>query len=164
MILSGTGHRPRRLGLSYSRADLDKLTEFAIDYFCSLDSNAFLFMSLISGMALGWDQALALAAIELEIPFTAAIPFDRQERAWPKTAQDLYTEILAKASRVVCLGSRNAVMPSFHARDRWMIDNCDEVLALFDGAAHGGTFKTLQYAESKKKNVINLWDEWSKIK
>jgi uncharacterized phage-like protein YoqJ len=93
-VIAGTGHRPPRLGLSYSRSDLDKLTRFfIINHLQSRDDYDNGDLSIISGMALGWDQALAAAAIALDVPFIGAIPFEGQEGKWPKSAQDVYRSI-----------------------------------------------------------------------
>ena len=51
---------------------------------------------VISGMALGWDMALAQAAINLGIPFIAAVPFIGQENMWIKKTQEYYKELLSK--------------------------------------------------------------------
>lgn len=159
-VIAGTGHRPPRLGLSYSRSDLDRLTKFAITYLKSRADYALGELSIISGMALGWDQALASAAIALDLVFICAIPFEGQEGKWPKAAQDFYTLIINHASRVVCVGSKNNITVAFHSRDRWMVDNAAEMLALYNGGAYGGTFNTLEYAKKKQKQVTNLWRAW----
>lgn len=159
-VIAGTGHRPPRLGLSYSRSDFNKLTDFALRYLRSRDDCAFTTLSVVSGMALGWDQALALAAIRLELSLTAAIPFDGQHLRWPKEAQNLYKLILRQASHVHCVGSSDRAVASFHARDRWMIGNSDETLALYDGKSYGGTHKTIQYAEKQNKPITNIWSAW----
>lgn len=159
-VIAGTGHRPPRLGLSYSRPDLDKLTEFAITHLRSRNDYGDDNLSIISGMALGWDQALALAATVLDIPFIAAIPFEGQEKKWPKSAQDLYRQIISRAAQVVCVGSKNEIMNAFHLRDYWMVDNATEMLTLYNGEAYGGTFKTLKYARKKQRQVTNLWEDW----
>ena len=39
-------------------------------------------------------------------------------------------------------------------RDRYMVDNCDVLLAVWDGIKGGGTWSTIQYALKKKKEII----------
>ena len=39
-------------------------------------------------------------------------------------------------------------------RDRYMVDNCDKLIAIFDGINAGGVYKTIQYAKSIGKEVI----------
>ena len=44
-------------------------------------------------------------------------------------------------------------------RDRYMVDNCDVLLAVWDGIKQGGTWRTIQYAMKKKKNIIFIDEE-----
>lgn len=41
-----------------------------------------------------------------------------------------------------------------------MVDDCDSLLALWDGSS-GGTKNCLDYARKKGKPYINLWDRFS---
>ena len=44
-----------------------------------------------------------------------------------------------------------------------MIDWCDMVLALWNGS-EGEPYDILQYAHTKKRKVVNLWQSWVKYK
>lgn len=44
-------------------------------------------------------------------------------------------------------------------RDRYMVDNCDVLLAVWDGIKDGGTWRTIQYAMKKKKRIIFIDEE-----
>ena len=63
MIVAGTGHRPNKLG-GYNNESFLKLVNIAEDALKQMEVT-----EVISGMALGWDMALAQAAINLNIPF-----------------------------------------------------------------------------------------------
>ena len=39
-------------------------------------------------------------------------------------------------------------------RNRWMVDNSDLVLAVFDGKKEGGTWNCVKYAKSKNKEIV----------
>lgn len=39
-------------------------------------------------------------------------------------------------------------------RDRYMVDHCDKLIAIFDGIETGGVFSTIKYAESQGKEII----------
>ena len=41
-------------------------------------------------------------------------------------------------------------------RDRRMVDDCDVLLAVWDGVRVGGTWETIKYAESCRKQVIYI--------
>lgn len=152
MRVAGTGHRPDKLG-GYSDEAFNKLVEIAEETFKKMNPT-----EVISGMAMGWDMALAQAAINLEIPFIAAVPFIGQEKMWQKKTKDYYNELLSKAKEVVivCEGGYSAY--KMQVRNEWMVDNCDLVLAMHNGDTSGGTYNCVKYATNKKP-IINLYNK-----
>ncbi len=76
MILAGTGHRPDKLG-GYNKRTYKRLTDLAIAAIRFYKPS-----EIITGVALGWDTWLAIAAIEEKIPYTCAVPFKGQEKRW----------------------------------------------------------------------------------
>jgi len=93
IILAGTGHRPNKLG-GYGQDvfnDLVRLAEIGLTKYAPT--------YVISGMALGWDQALAQAAVNLAVPFHAYVPFDGMDSKWPKSSQKYFHSLLAKKGR-----------------------------------------------------------------
>lgn len=115
---------------------------------------------VISGVALGWDTAWAIAALRLGIDLTCAVPFEGQERAWPPQSQQRYHKILRKSHRVeiVCKGSYSAA--AMQKRNEWMVDNSDRVVALWDGSS-GGTGNCIKYAKRRNAEIDVLWGCWS---
>ena len=153
MILAGTGHRPHKLG-GYSPKIQTDLRFFAYHYLDTLKPHR-----VISGMAQGWDQALAAAAIALSIPLDAYIPCPGQESPWPAAAQAEYQRLLAQASSVRVVSPRYS--PSaMHARDRAMVDACTDLLALWDGSPESGTGRTIAYARTRPVTILNVWSKW----
>ena len=152
MIISGTEHRPTKLG-GYGDSASAKLMLIASTFLSTLPRHE---LHVISGMALGWDQALAKAAIQLGVPFTAAVPFVGQEGKWPMSSQAEYQSTIARAAyvQIVCPGGYSA--RSMQVRNEWMVDNSDAVLAMWDGST-GGTYNCVQYALHRGKQIINLW-------
>jgi uncharacterized phage-like protein YoqJ len=110
-------------------------------------------------MALGWDTAVALAAIRCGIPFTAAIPFEGQELRWPEESQRVYRYMRTQANgeTVVAFGGYSA--RAMQARNEWMVDRCDAVVALWSGDV-GGTANCVRYAGQVGRPVTNLWERW----
>lgn len=153
MILAGTGHRPDKLGW-YSPNVAARLKGLASVLLAELQP-----AWVLSGMALGWDQALAGAALAARIPLAAVIPFEGQELRWPAESQATYRKLRAEASwEVVTSGAYSA--DAMHARNRWMVDNATHVLALWSGA-EGGTAHTVRYAERVGRPVVNAWARWT---
>jgi uncharacterized phage-like protein YoqJ len=153
MIVAGTGHRPDKLG-GYSRMVRVRLTQLARDGITSAGAT-----SVISGMALGWDQAVAMAAYLEGIPFVAAIPFKGFEGRWPLEAQSRFWWLADRAKEVRFL-SPYAGNKALMDRNKWMADRADLVLALWDGSITGGTANTVVYCEKKKIPMQNLWPRW----
>jgi uncharacterized phage-like protein YoqJ len=154
MILAATGHRPDKLG-GYSGSITAELQLLAHRHIVKLKPRA-----VLSGMALGWDQAVAAATLLAGIPLVAAIPFEGQEFQWPYLAQKAYRELLAQAryKHVVCDGGYAAW--KMQKRNEWMVDKCNALLALWNGSP-GGTANCIGYAEFQQKEIHNLWHEWT---
>lgn len=155
MILAGTGHRPPRLGLDYSKDSRKWLINFVLPHLKELCP-----AKVISGGAQGFDQALAGAAYLLDIPFIVAVPFKGQEKKWPAPAQDSYRKMCSLAEEVVVVCEGGYANSKFIERDKWMVDHADKVVALYDGQGKSGTGATVEYAIKQEKEIFNLWDSW----
>jgi len=156
-VLSGTGHRPEKLG-GYEREALESLIEVAKNYLGRLKPEV-----VITGMALGWDTALAAAAYQLRIPYVAAIPFPKQASRWPRESQERHAALLKRAAMVVCVGSDVLADADIKAvmqwRNEFMVDHCHILLACFDGSG-GGTANCVKDAAEQKKTIVNTYRKW----
>jgi len=153
VILAATGHRPDKLG-GYTVPARARLVRFAEQILPRYAPSSF-----VSGMALGWDTATALACLSLRIPLTCAIPFAGQELRWPEESQRVYRWILDRASNVVIVSPGAYAPHKMDLRNRWMVDNCDRLLALCNGT-NGGTANCLHYADAVRRDYSNPWHEW----
>lgn len=152
MILALTGHRPSKLGNEYMGTGpvssalrlklIDIITRKNPEY-------------IISGMALGADQIWAMAAIELRVPFVAAIPCYDQDILWPNRSRSLYHSILEKASRKVFVTEGPYSIVAMQKRNEWMVDQCTELIAVWDGSS-GGTRNCVMYAHAVNKPIIRI--------
>lgn len=159
MIVAGTGHRPDKLG-GYGNQTRLALGGLATEYLSQTQPE-----KVISGMALGWDQALAGAAVALGIPFIAAVPFFTQSDRWPTEAQDRYDRLLGAAETVEIIGvlhhgSEAEVNRLMQVRNEWMVDRADKMVALWDGS-WGGTHNCIAYARKQGVPIDNLWARWT---
>jgi uncharacterized phage-like protein YoqJ len=156
-IIAGTGHRPEKLFVTqpYSDYNFNVLTSFAESILKFEEPT-----KVISGMALGWDQALAQAAINLNIPCVAAIPFAGQEYKWPLNSQLQYNQLLLKMSEIVIVCEGTYAAYKMQIRNEWMINNSDLLIALWDGSK-GGTGNCINSAKKKQKLIKNYWSEIS---
>lgn len=148
-----TGHRPDKLG-GYSRDVYFRLVSLATQ--CLLECRPDL---IYTGMALGWDQAVAVACTRLDIPFHAAVPFDGQESMWPSASRQEYRTLLNYAKDVTVVSPGGYSLEAMQKRNEFMVDHSDTVLALWNGSK-GGTRNCIHYAGYKKKKIINVYDRW----
>lgn len=157
MIFSATGHRPNKLFNSYPETrNYQLLVNFAEhiikQYASEIDSFG-------CGMALGWDMACAEACIRLNIPFVACIPFKNQSSNWPKRTQEYYDNLLKYAFMEICVSEGSYSPLKIQVRNEFMVNNSGKIIALWDGTK-GGTCNCINYAKSKKVEVINCWQEY----
>lgn len=153
LVIAGTGHRPQKLQ-PYSDQVLERLIDIATEYLEGVQVT-----KVISGMALGWDTALCIAALDLGIPVCAAIPCYGQELPWLLSDRNRYHQLLGQCSETVVAEEEHSFM-SMRKRNEWMVDNCDRLLAFWDGSK-GGTANTVRYATGKVE-VVNLWGKFNR--
>ena len=150
-IIAGTGHRPNKLGgYEFSAPKRiwirDRLRERLLVHKPDM---------VISGMALGFDQDLAYVAIEMAIPFVAAVPFVGQERVWPKESKDFYNQLLSKAASIAIVSPGEYSVDKMQVRNEWMVDHCSILIACWDGSA-GGTGNCVKYAMEVGREIDRI--------
>lgn len=154
MIYATTGHRPERLG-GHSEQAWETLCNFAMEVIEDYKPK-----KVFVGMALGWDLAVASACVSLNVPYIAAIPFRGHESVWSKEKRMLYRILVTQADMYHIVSPGGYAAWKLLRRNEWMVDQASEVIALYDGSPGGGTFRCIQYAESKGKKVHNEWPRW----
>lgn len=155
MIIAATGHRPDKISSDgYGAETSRRLHRLATDSLKDLAPE-----KVISGMALGWDQAVAHAAIDLDIPVLAAIPHEGHESRWPFASQKRYHAILKHCDEVVLVTDGPYAAWKMQIRNQFMVDRANVLLALWNGGP-GGTANCVNYARKHKVEVVNLWGRW----
>lgn len=156
MIIAGTGHRPKYCPCGY-KDDHPWLNNLKKRIENELEVKEV--KRVISGVALGFDMWLAEAALKLGIPLHCYVPYSEQGKKWPEQSRKRLANILYAAEIVVHV-STSYTQDCFLKRDRLMVEDSDEILALWNPEViSGGTFYTVKYAQSKGKVVTNLWQE-----
>lgn len=151
-----TGHRPDKLG-GYTQAAERRLTAFASRVLSALAEQRGP-LHVISGMALGWDMAVAEAACELQIPYTAAVPFPQQPDRWPMDSKKRWRSLCDRAAAVEVLEQTYSAA-GLQRRNIWMVDNANLLIALWNGS-DGGTANCVRYARSVGLPVLQAWNKW----
>lgn len=158
MRIAITGHRPNKLGNDYSLnspliKNIKKELQKLIDHYKEISTTPLI---LISGMALGIDTLWALLAIENNLKLIAAIPCIGQQDMWPMTSQNRYNTILSQPNvERHYVTQQPYSMGCMQKRNMWMVNECDVLIAVFDGTT-GGTYNCVHYAMSQSKTIITI--------
>lgn len=137
MKIALTGHRPERL----------KGHETEISNWINEQLKTQEYTEAYSGMAQGADQIFADSALNNNISLICCFPYRR------KFFHEKEIEIMDKAKDIRFI-SEEYSKQSFWIRDKYMVDNCDVLLAIWDGIEKGGTWITVQYARRVGKPII----------
>jgi uncharacterized phage-like protein YoqJ len=158
MIVSFTGHRPKKFGGFKPCPTHERVKARLREKLLELKPT-----QAISGMALGFDQWAAEICVELEIPFIAAIPYPGQELGWTWPAQQHWEALMTKAARIQLVDLEAPktyweAVEKLHARNHWMVENSQAVIAGWDGS-DGGTAECIRYAQGRGVMVhrIGQW-------
>lgn len=151
MILGFTGHRPASLPGKYSERTNRALLN-TVDFILARYRPT----KVISGMALGWDTAVAECAVNKGIGLIAAVPFKSQPSRWPPTSRDRYQKLLNRAERVEIISPGGYSVRAMQQRNRWIIDRCDLLMALWH-QGKGGTKNCVDYALFINRPTFNCW-------
>jgi hypothetical protein len=117
---------------------------------------------LITSLSPGWEQALAEAANEVEIPYTVALPYSGRDQAWKGEARIRYYDLLTRAYEVYQVSdiySENAMLECHY----WMVERVDLILTLWSFEFSGETFMVIDYGIKKGIKVTNLWRDWEAL-
>lgn len=161
-----TGHRPKGFPWDYTDKECIKhkcylalLREKIVELISEGYSH------FISGGALGADSDFAEIVIDLrqsaypDITLEIAVPCPNQDLKWSTKDKRRYKKI-CKAADSVNVISEKYTNFCMQKRNEYMVDHSDFVIVVWNGENHGGTYRTFQYAQRKKKpcTVIDLQD------
>ena len=151
-----TGHRPDKLG-GYKATEKHKaIRRHMKDLLEKVPDGE---LVLISGGALGIDQFWMEVGLHLELPVMAILPFEGYNDRWPKSSKDKYEVLLDKCVEVMYACEPGYAAHKMQTRNEWMVDNCDILMAYWDGS-ESGTSNCIDYAVKRKKivNIFNIKD------
>ena len=153
-----TGHRPTHFKFGYheEHPDCIRLKLVMLEQISALIDNGV--TTFLTGMALGVDTwcaelILALKKEKPELRLIAVLPCETQANKWSAEQRERYFNILANCDETVYV-SRRYTSQCMFMRNRWLVDHASFVLAVYNGAAKGGTAYTVRYAQSKQRAVI----------
>jgi uncharacterized phage-like protein YoqJ len=153
-----TGHRPQKLPFGFNEYDIRCLRlKMRLGIEIKRQITECGAVRFISGMAAGTDIFAAEIVLELKekyphIILECALPCKSQADRWDEENRKRYRSILKKSDRKVLL-QRKYTSDCMQKRNKYMVDNSDTVIAVWNGSA-SGTGNTVRYAMSSGKEVI----------
>jgi hypothetical protein len=153
LIVAATGHRWQRMDIERSPAAEARLVALARSFLMQLQPD-----KAISGLALGWDTAWAIAAVELRIPLIVCMPGKRgqQEARWDFGDQGTHEWLVRQSVEHSWIGGDLPFPKACLSRDEYMVERASLICALWSGEP-SGTGKTVAMAHAKQVGVVNLW-------
>lgn len=171
-----TGHRPKKLGGYDWKTPKNQRIGRALKLTIlkemkSIDEKNFTFYF---GGALGTDQMafelvdfIAKQHPEYNITKVLCVPFRAQPNKWPQASKELFQSQCERAEKVVYVDEeanyrlKNYVEGIYHPeklfkRNEYMVDNCDTLIAVFNGEQQSGTASCIKYADKHDKHVIYI--------
>ncbi len=156
-----TGHRPKGFPFRYG-VDKEKHKAYlkALEEKILFAITEYGVINFISGMAIGVDMDFAETVLKLRnkypITLECAIPCPNQTLKWGYADKLRYESILKHADKISIV-SEQYIPECMLKRNRFMVDNSELMIAVFNGIEKGGTWYTINYA--KRKNIaIELID------
>jgi uncharacterized phage-like protein YoqJ len=157
---SFTGHRIQRLGSK----EIDDKKCIEIKNWLERTSEKLIIEKgvtrFISGMALGTDQWGALAILNLKKKYPnllleAAIPSRDFHESWSDKNKKQFMNILKQCDNIKYFANKYN-LNNIYTRNRYLVDECQVLLAVWDTVPKGGTYRTITYGIKKNKSLIFL--------
>jgi len=157
-VVAVAGHRPNHLG-GYSNDVHKLLVKTAKRALKKVKPDV-----IITGMTLGWGQAVAEACIKLNIPFIAAIPNKDFGKSWSESFVARYLDLLSRAKYVYLAYSKPYSFFTIANRNMWMVDNANKLLACWnEELLKGDTYETVEYCKKVNKPIENVYSIFKKL-
>ena len=152
-----TGHRPEKLGLSFTEgspgmamlsSQLQERILTAVDHG---------YDTFLCGMARGIDILAGEILLTLQEPFpnlrlTAVLAFPGQDHGWPEDWRRRYRRLLRYSGQVVSIGDRYR-RGCYLERDRYLVDHSSRLIGVLRTGSTGGTAYTVRYALQRQLEI-----------
>ncbi len=158
-VCSFTGYRPEKF--AFNKETDSRCIDLKYKL-CSEIENLILqgYTSFISGMARGTDMWAAEMVLHLardsgkRVDLYAAVPFHGQSSSWYEWEKERYNEILRLCKGVFVIED-HYTRQSMKKRNAFLVEHANSIISVFNGKP-GGTSSTLNMANKKNINVINI--------
>ena len=157
--LAFTGHRPESLPFGENENDprCIRLREMLLTEITDRVKAGY--DTFYTGCARGMDIVFGTQVLLVKktacphIRLIGVVPHEGQANHWTETWRDRYFDLLEQADDVVTLSARY-FDGCYHARNRYMVDAADALLAVCRKGTSGGTQYTVKYAWQKNREIV----------
>lgn len=118
-------------------------------------------IEFVSGGAIGADILFAEAVLLLRdygypITLGVAIPFPSQSCKWGAQTITRYNKVLTAADWVYSVSPDPYSPQKMQIRNKWMVDRCGTLLAIWNGVTKGGTWNCINYAKNQGREILTI--------
>ena len=114
---------------------------------------------VMSGLTLGWETALAEAALDLRLPLTVILGFKGVQSNWSLEHRQRFGRLLGKADQTAILfGGGYEPWKLRKSRER-VVSRSDLLLTLWDGEDLQ-VREAITFARTRGLQIVNLWQSW----
>lgn len=114
----------------------------------------------LSSLAVGADQIFAIELLALGGELNAVVPADDYESTFSASDRLKYTALIAEASSATVLDFAASSETAYNAAGAWIVENCDLLIAVWDGLQArglGGTGDVVASAKALGRQVVVVW-------
>lgn len=160
--VSFTGYRPEKIKKSQPNND-QVFAEIQARLLSTIHKLAERgYKTFLSGMAEGFDHMAASAVLLArnsfpEIELICVVPFPEQAQRFEPFWKAEHARAVKEAQRVITI-SEQYHSGVFYRRNDFLVDNASVLVCYYDGQP-GGTHYTVQLAEKKQLEIINLCEK-----
>lgn len=160
MTCGVTGHRPS--GFNFARDEHEPaFSDYKAELYADLEELILCgYDKFISGMASGADMDFAEAVIAMKkkyraITLEAALPCPIYV---PKNYTPMHEkrDLLLRSCDIISTVSDRYYRGCMSKRNKYIVDNSDLILAIWNGSRNGGTWDTIKYSQKAKRMVKYL--------
>lgn len=120
-------------------------------------------MEALSSLAVGADQLFADIALDCGAELTVVIPSGDYADGFTDPGElARFQQLRGRAAREIQLAFPHSTDEAYYAAGAYIADNCDRLLAVWDGCPArglGGTADIVSYARDRGKPVTVIWRE-----
>lgn len=124
-------------------------------------------ISGITSLAEGADQLFADAVLSQGGALVVVLPSQGYEATFDTAIRARFRSLKSCARQVVTLDHERPTEAAFLDAGRWIVDNSDMIIAIWDGKPSrglGGTADVVEYARHLRVPVVVLWPDGSRRK